>query len=344
MRVAEFDYNLPKELIAQSPQDKRDESRLLILNRLTGEIKESIFRNIINFLYPGDVLVINDTKVIPARIYGRINGKKSGQIVELLLLREIEAGKWEALAKPAKKLKPGVIVTFNGAYAKVLERKETGIRIIEFQGINVRELLNKQGEIALPPYIKSKPKDINRYQTIYAEKEGAIAAPTAGLHFTKELLSNISNKGIEVVKLTLHCGLGTFRPVKVDLVEEHKMHLEEFEITEETARIVNKAKKEHRRVIAVGTTVVRSLESQAFLNKDNISQIKANKGFTDLYIYPGYKYKIVDAMITNFHLPKSTLLMLVCAFADKEFIFNAYKYAIEHKFRFYSFGDAKFIY
>ncbi|MCX7785411.1 MAG: tRNA preQ1(34) S-adenosylmethionine ribosyltransferase-isomerase QueA [candidate division WOR-3 bacterium] len=344
MRVAEFDYDLPKELIAQSPQDKRDESRLLILNRKTGEIRESIFRQLIDFLYPNDILVINDTKVIPARIYGKITRQMNEQIVELLLLREIEPNKWEVLARPAKLLKPGVEVIFNSAYAKVLERRDTGIRIVEFYETDVKELLQRQGEIALPPYIKSKPKDINRYQTIYAEKEGAIAAPTAGLHFTEELLSDIRAKGIEIAKLTLHCGLGTFRPVKVELVEEHKMHREEFEISEKTAEVINKGKREGRRIIAVGTTVVRSLESQAFVSKDNVFQVKAHKGFTDLYIYPGYKYKIVDAMITNFHLPKSTLLMLVCAFANKEFIFNAYQYAIEHKFRFYSFGDAMFIY
>lgn len=344
MQVSEFDYYLPKELIAQHPADKRDESRLLALNRKTGEIKEGIFRDIINYLYPGDVLVINDTKVIPARIYGKLSEKPNESIVELLLLREVESGKWEVLARPARKLKPGVLIQFDKVSAKVLERKETGIRVVDFQGADVKKLLTEYGEIALPPYIKSKSTDINRYQTIYAQKEGAVAAPTAGLHFTKELLFAIQAQGIEITKITLHCGLGTFRPVKVDLVEAHKMHEEEFEITEETAMTVNKAKKENRRVIAVGTTVVRSLESQAFCDQDNTFQVKANKGFTDLYIYPGYKYKIIDAMITNFHLPKSTLLMLVCAFADKEFIFRAYKYAIEHKFRFYSFGDAMFIY
>lgn len=342
MLVADFDYHLPKDLIAQNPCEKRDESRLLLLDKKTGEIKESIFKDIIEYFNPGDLLILNETKVIPARIFGNINGKTDKQ-VELLLLREIEPNIWEALSRPAKKLKPGVVINYQGAQAKILERKESGIRVVEFIGKDVYELLQEKGEIALPPYIKSKVQDINRYQTVYAQKQGAIAAPTAGLHFTPELLKAIQDKGVEVQKIVLHAGLGTFRPVKEELVEKHKMYQEEFEIDDQVAQSINGAKTEKRRVIAIGTTVVRTLESQAIQNNNNW-QIKANKGMTDLYIYPGYKFKIIDAMLTNFHLPKSTLLMLVCAFASKKHIFNAYEYAIKNKFRFYSFGDAMFIY
>lgn len=342
MLVSEFDYYLPKELIAQQPAEKRDESRLLVLNRKTGEINETTFKHIIDYLLPDDLLVLNETKVIPARIYGELN--KTGGKVELLLLREIENNVWEALSRPARKLRPGVIIKFTDAQAKVLERKESGIRIVEFYGTDVRELLNKEGEIALPPYIREKPTDINRYQTVYAQRNGAVAAPTAGLHFTHELLAKIKNKGIEIQSIILHCGLGTFRPVKAELVENHKMYSEEFEISAKTAEAINKAKLAKRRIIAVGTTVVRALESTATFQHNGIWQIIAKKGLTDLYIYPGYEFKIIDAMITNFHLPKSTLLMLVCAFANKEYIFNAYQYAIEKRFRFYSFGDAMFIY
>jgi len=237
----------------------------------------------------------------------------------------------------------GSVIKYKDAQAKILERKESGIRVVQFSGKDVHELLKEQGEIALPPYIKSKVADINRYQTVYAQKQGAIAAPTAGLHFTQELLQAITKKGIEIQKITLHSGLGTFRPVKEELVEKHKMYHEEFEINKQVAQSINKAKIINRRVIAAGTTVVRTLESQAIQNNDHW-QINANKGMTDLYIYPGYKFKIIDAMLTNFHLPKSTLLMLVCAFTSKEFIFKAYDYAIKNKFRFYSFGDAMFIF
>lgn len=341
MLVSEFDYHLPKELIAQIPADKRDESRLLILGRNTGEIKETIFKKIVNILNSGDLLVLNETKVIPARIYGKLNN--TGASVELLLLREIENNIWEALSRPGRKLKTGVIVNFIGAQGKILERKESGIRIVEFEGKNVKELLQEQGEIALPPYIRSKQADINRYQTVYAKKNGAIAAPTAGLHFTPELIKEIENKGIEIHKIALHSGLGTFRPVKEEFVEKHKMYCEEYEINEKVALAVNKAKLKNRRIIAGGTTVVRALESQAINKNNGMWQIKPGKGMTDLYIYPGYDFKIVDTIITNFHLPKSTLLMLVCAFASNQFIFNAYDYAVKNKFRFYSFGDAMLI-
>ncbi|MEO0084945.1 MAG: tRNA preQ1(34) S-adenosylmethionine ribosyltransferase-isomerase QueA [candidate division WOR-3 bacterium] len=342
MLVSEFDYNLPKELIAQQPSEKRDESRLLVLNRKTGEIKETIFKHIIDYLLPNDLLVLNETRVIPARIYGELD--KTGGKIELLLLREIGNNVWEALSRPARKLKPGTLVKFSDASAKILERKESGIRVVEFYGLDVKELLSKHGEIALPPYIRQKPTDINRYQTVFAQKNGAVAAPTAGLHFTNELLADIKNKGIEIQRIILHSGLGTFRPVKAELVENHKMYSEEFEISPQTAEAINKAKIAKRRVIAVGTTVVRALETQATFQNNGVWQITPKTGLTDLYIYPGYEFKIIDAIITNFHLPKSTLLMLVCAFADKKYIFNAYQYAIEKKFRFYSFGDAMFIY
>ena len=337
MLTSEFDYYLPKELIAQEPIAKRDESRLLILNRQTGEITQTIFHEILNYLSPNDILVLNDTKVIPARIFGTLDTNRQ---VELLLLREIEPGIWETLSRPARKVKPGVKIKFGSFEADVLERKESGIRIVQFSSNGVKNLLNECGEIALPPYIKKRCENINRYQTIYGNKEGAIAAPTAGLHFTEELLQSIRAKGIETVFLTLHAGLGTFRPVKVDTIEEHKMYPEEFEISQVTADKINQAKVEKRRVIAVGTTAVRALEAQS---ENNSKKIKPGVGLTNLYIYPGYDFKIVDTLITNFHLPKSTLLMLVSAFADKEQIFKAYEYAIQHQFRFYSFGDAMMI-
>lgn len=337
MLTSEFDYNLSKELIAQEPIAKRDESRLLILNRQTGEITETVFHEILNYLSPDDILVLNDTKVIPARIFGMLDNNRK---VELLLLRQIEPGIWETLSRPARKVKPGIKIKFGSLEADVLERKESGIRIVKFSPNGVKRMLSEYGEIALPPYIRKQCEDINRYQTIYGDKEGAIAAPTAGLHFTEELLQSIRAKGIETVFLTLHAGLGTFRPVKVDTVEEHKMYPEEFEISQEAAGKINQAKTENKRVIAVGTTVVRALEAQS---KDSTKKIKPGKGLTNLYIYPGYEFKIVDALITNFHLPKSTLLMLVSAFADKAQIFQAYEYAIQHKFRFYSFGDAMMI-
>ncbi len=341
MLVSDFNYFLPKELIAQVPAEKRDESRLLMLNRKTGEVKETIFKGILDLLNAGDILVLNETRVIPARIYGTLDGKNSK--IELLLLKEIENNIWEALSRPARKLKPGTIVKFKEAQAQIIESKESGIRIVQFKGKNVKELLSDQGELALPPYITSRATDINRYQTVYAKMDGAIAAPTAGLHFTPELIKEIEKKDIEVQKLTLHIGLGTFRPVMEKLVENHKMYNEEFEVSEKVAEAVNKAKEEKRRVIAVGTTVVRTLESQAFQNHGTWN-IKANQGMTDLYIYPGYNFKIVDAILTNFHLPQSTLLMLVCAYANRDYVFEAYDYAIRNNFRFYSFGDAMFIY
>ncbi|MBS4015808.1 MAG: tRNA preQ1(34) S-adenosylmethionine ribosyltransferase-isomerase QueA [Candidatus Latescibacteria bacterium] len=342
MLVKEFDYNLPQEMIAQQPLEHREQSRLLMLQRYSGKISEIIFKDIIDYLKLGDLLVLNQTRVIPARIYGNL--ATTNKRVELLLLRNIKNNTWEALSRPARKLKVGVMVNFEGASAKIVERKESGVRIVEFSGKSVGELMSEQGEIALPPYIKSEVRDFERYQTVYAQNPGAIAAPTAGLHFTPELLDKIRAKGIEIEKIVLHAGLGTFRPVQVDTVEKHTMYYEEFEITDQNAQKINQVKQENRRIIACGTTVVRALESQAIINEQGMSQIKPMRGLTNLYIYPGYGFKIVDAMITNFHLPKSTLLMLVSAFSSKENIFNAYEYAIKNKFRFYSFGDAMFIY
>lgn len=339
MLTKDFDYYLPKELIAQQPTEKRDESRLLILNRQTGEIAETIFCEIINYLNPTDLLVLNDTRVIKARIFGIIDSNRK---VELLLLREIEPGIWETLSRPAKKVKPGVKIRFGEYEASVLKRKESGVRIVQFFPNCINYLLSEYGKIALPPYIKKKCQDINRYQTIYGYKDGAIAAPTAGLHFSEDLLKKICAKGIATGFLTLHCGLGTFRPVKVETIEEHKMYPEEFEIPPKTATMINRAKAENRRLVAVGTTVVRALEANAS-QKSNKWSVSPGKGLTNLYIYPGYEFKIVDALITNFHLPKSTLLLLVCAFAGKEKIFKAYDYAIAHRFRFYTFGDAMMI-
>ncbi|MEO0132292.1 MAG: tRNA preQ1(34) S-adenosylmethionine ribosyltransferase-isomerase QueA [candidate division WOR-3 bacterium] len=340
MLVKEFDYELPKELIAQEPAPKRDESRLLVLERKTGKIAEGIFRNLIGYLNNGDVLVLNQTRVIPARIYGNLDGKQ----VEFLLIRKVKKNIWEALARPAKKLKPGVIVKFKTGEVRVIELKPSGIRIVEFIGAEAEELIKKEGMIALPPYIKNSAVDLERYQTVYAQRNGAVAAPTAGLHFTSELLEKIEEHGVEILKITLHASLGTFRPVKVERVEDHTMYEEELEITEDVAQRINQAKLEGRRVIAVGTTVVRALEAQAQVRRNNTWQVVPNKGFTNLFIYPGYEFKIVDALITNFHLPKSTLLMLICAFAPMEYVFQAYDYAIRNRFRFYSFGDAMFIY
>lgn len=342
MLVKDFDYYLPDELIAQNPAEKREQSRVLLLARKTGKISETVFQNIIDYFNKGELLVLNETKVIPARIFGKLENTE--RQVELLLLRNIKNNTWEALSRPARKLKAGITIYFEGAQAKIVERRESGVRIVEFSGRSVTELMQAQGEIALPPYIKNKNADMHRYQTVYAREPGAVAAPTAGLHFTPELLNDIENKGVEIVKITLHAGLGTFRPVQVDTVEDHQMYYEDFEISEPAANAVNLAKKENRKIIACGTTVVRALESQSYNSTQGLHQIKPDKGMTNLYIYPGYEFKIVDAMITNFHLPKSTLLMLVSAFSNRENIFNAYTYAIKSKFRFYSFGDAMFIY
>ncbi len=348
MFVSEFDYYLPKELIAQEPVEPRDASRLLVVDRKTGDLYDGQFTEIDRWLFPGDVLVLNNTKVIPARVFGTLpNGGK----VEFLLLRKREDGISETLVRPARKAKPGVRVKFigeggnkEGNYeAVILERRSDGVRLVRFEPEDITPLLESCGELALPPYIKKRCENPQRYQTIYAVVPGAVAAPTAGLHFTPEIFNKIYNKGVQVIEITLHCNLGTFRPIKTDKVEEHRMYPEEFEISEEAGEIINQALKEKRRLVCVGTTVVRVLESQAVMNGDGF-RVKPGKGETDLYIYPGYQWKVTGALLTNFHLPKSTLLLLVSAFATKELIMKAYNYAIEKRFRFYSFGDAMFIF
>lgn len=339
MNVSDFDYNLPEELIAQTPIEKRDESRLMILDKTKKTIEHKTFKNIIDYLNPGDCLVINNTKVIPARLYGK---KQTGANVEFLLLNRIENDTWEALVRPGRKLLPGTQVTFGDGLLKatVLEVLESGNRkvVFEYNGI-FNEILDQIGMMPLPPYIKEKLNNKDRYQTVYAKYEGSAAAPTAGLHFTKDLLEKIEEKNIEIANVTLHVGIGTFRPVKVEKVEEHDMHSEHFYIKEQDVDKINNAKKNGKRVIAVGTTSCRVLESVA----DENGLLKPYEGDTNIFIYPGYKFKCIDALITNFHLPKSTLLMLVSALAGREFVMKAYEEAVEQKYRFFSFGDAMFI-
>ena len=341
MNINDFDYNLPKELIAQTPLKERSSSRLLILNKFTGKIKHEIFSNILNYLRKGDVLVLNDTKVIPARLIGEKEETKA--VIELLLLKDLGSNYWECLAKPCKRLKEGTIISFGDGLlkARVTEKLNDGIIHVEliYEGI-LMEILEKLGTMPLPPYIHEKLADQSRYQTVYAKNIGSAAAPTAGLHFTKELLKEIENKGVIVTYVTLHVGLGTFRPVEVDNILEHKMHSEFYVMNEETANILNQAKKENRRIIAVGTTSTRTLETIATENNGHFKQCSGN---TSIFIYPGYKFKAIDSLITNFHLPKSTLVMLVSALAGRENILNAYQEAINEKYRFFSFGDAMFI-
>lgn len=340
MKTKDFYYELPEELIAQHPLKNREESRLLVLDKKTGSIEHRKFKDIIDYLNPGDCLVLNDTRVIPARLFGSRVGKE--EKIEFLLLKNIEGNIWEVLVKPGKKVRPGAKVVFGEGLltAEVLSIQEDGTRVVKFiyDGI-FEQILDKLGEMPLPPYIKEKLDDKERYQTVYSKKEGSAAAPTAGLHFTKELLAQIEKKGINLAFLTLHVGLGTFRPVKVDNIEEHHMHSEYYEVSEEAADIINRSRENGGRVIAVGTTSTRTLETVA---KEN-GKIEAKKGWTDIFIYPGYKFKAVDCLITNFHLPESTLMMLVSALAGRENILNAYRIAVENKYRFYSFGDAMFI-
>lgn len=340
MKTDDFDYELPERLIAQTPLEKRDDSKLMILDRKTGEIIHETFHNIINYLDKDDVLVLNDTKVIPARIIGEKEDTKA--VIELLLLRNIENNDWLCLAKPAKRIKTGTIISFgNGKLkAKCLEVLDEGIRKIEFiyDGI-FYEILDELGSMPLPPYIKEKLEDKDRYQTVYAKNNGSAAAPTAGLHFTKELLKAIEEKGINICYITLHVGLGTFRSVNVEDVTKHKMHSEFYHMSKEVADILNNAKKNNKRIIAVGTTSTRTLET--IMSKYNC--FKETSGWTDIFIYPGYTFKAIDAQITNFHLPKSTLIMLISAFASKELIMKAYSIAVKHEYRFFSFGDSMFI-
>ena len=339
MQVSEFNYNLPEELIAQTPLKKRDTSRLMVLDRSENTIEHKLFKDIIEYLKPGDVLVRNNTKVIPARIYGK---KDTGANVEFLLLNRIDGDIWESIVRPGNKLHIGTKVIFgNGLLeAEVLDVMPGGTRKVKFsyQGI-FNEILDKIGLMPLPPYIHEELKEKDRYQTVYAKYEGSAAAPTAGLHFTEELLEEVAKKGIEIANVTLHVGIGTFRPVKVEKIEEHDMHSEHYYIKEEDAEKINKAKKEGRRVIAIGTTSCRVLESIS----DESGFVKEQEGDTKIFIYPGYKFKCIDGLITNFHLPESTLIMLVSAFAERDYIMRAYEEAVKNKYRFFSFGDAMFI-
>ena len=340
MNISDFDFELPEELIAQHAVEPRDHSKLLVLNKDKKTLEHKKFYNIIDYLKKDDVLVINRTKVIPARLFGH---KENGVILECFLLKRYDLYTWEVLLKPAKKLKIGQKLIFSDGIleAELLEIKEDGNRIIKFnfEG-SFEEILDKLGEMPLPPYIMEKLEDKNRYQTVYAKEGESVAAPTAGLHFTNELLEKIREKGITIAEVFLDVGLGTFRPVQVENVLDHKMHSEKYRIPEETAKIINEAKKKGNRVIAVGTTSVRTLESSV----DENGKLKASEDNTNIFIYGDYKFKIIDAIITNFHLPKSTLIMLISAFGGKEFIFEAYKKAVEEKYRFYSFGDSMFIY
>lgn len=342
MKTSDFYYDLPEELIAQHPMEKRDESRLMVVNRKTKQIDNKTFKNIIDYLEPGDCLVINNTKVIPARLYGKIIGKESEKLVEILILKDRKEDNWEAMVRPGKKIKQGTRISFGEGIliGEVLEVLENGNRVVhfEYEGI-FNEILDKIGLMPLPPYIKEKLEEKERYQTVYAKYNGSAAAPTAGLHFTKELLKQIEEKGIKIANVTLHVGIGTFRPVKVENIEEHKMHNEHFFIKQEDVDKINKTKQNGNKVVSVGTTSCRVLESVA----DENGFLKETEGDTEIFIYPGYKFKCVDRLITNFHLPESTLLMLVSALADKEIILEAYKKAVEEKYRFFSFGDAMLI-
>lgn len=340
MNIEEYNYDLPEKFIAQTPLSNRSDSKLLLLNKDNGVIKEEVFKNIINYLNKGDVLVLNDTKVIPARLIGEKEDTKA--IIELLLLKDIEGDIWECLARPGKRLHVGTVIEFgNGSLkAKVIEKLDEGIVHVKliYEGI-LMEILEKLGTMPLPPYIHEKLSDQSRYQTVYAKNLGSAAAPTAGLHFTKELLEEIKNKGVEVLYVTLHVGLGTFRPVEVTDITKHNMHSEYYIMTKDVADALNKAKKEGRNIYAVGTTSTRVLETVA----SKYNEFRECSGDTNIFIYPGYAFKAIDGLITNFHLPKSTLLMLVSALSKKEYILNAYEYAKENNFRFFSFGDAMFI-
>lgn len=337
MNIEEYNYDLPQELIAQTPLKNRSDSKLLIMDKNNGELKEDVFKNIIDYITPNDILVLNDTKVIPARLIGEKEDTKA--VIELLLLKNIENNNWECLSRPQKRLHVGTIITFgNGLLkAKVIKKMDEGIVEVEliYEGI-LMEILDKLGTMPLPPYIHEKLEDESRYQTVYAKNIGSAAAPTAGLHFTKELLNQIKEKGITICYVTLHVGLGTFRPVEETDITKHKMHSEYYIINEETAKTLNKCKG---KIYAVGTTSTRVLETV----RSKYDKFEACSGWTDIFIYPGYKFKAIDGLITNFHLPKSTLLMLVSALSSKEYILNAYKFAIKNNYRFFSFGDAMFI-
>lgn len=339
MRTEDFDYNLPEELIAQHPADKRDYSRLMVVDRKTGQREDKHFYDIIDYLNEGDLLVMNDTRVIPARLFGHRPEKE--EKIEVFLLENKEDDIWEVLVRPGKKMKIGTECIFSDKLRlKVIDIKEDGNRIVEFyyKGI-FNEILDELGNMPLPPYIKEKLEDKERYQTVYSKNPGSVAAPTAGLHFTKELLKKIKDKGVNIAFITLDVGLGTFRPVKVDDVKNHKMHSEHYSISKETADIINQTKKNNKRIISTGTTTTRTLES--VYKKNNC--IKEDSDYTDIFIYPGFEFKVIDCQITNFHLPKSTLIMLVSAFSSKDIILDAYNDAVAKKYRFFSFGDAMFL-
>lgn len=339
MKTSDFYFDLPEELIAQTPLEKRDSSRLLCLDKVSGEIQHRVFSELPELLQPGDCLVMNDSRVLPARLLG---ARETGGAVEVLLLRDLGGGRWECLTRPGRKTKPGTKLVFGGGEleAEVVEVAEGGNRIVEFKydGIFL-EVLERLGKMPLPPYIKTELEDGERYQTVYSKELGSAAAPTAGLHFTKELLAKIAEKGVRECFVTLHVGLGTFRPVKAEDIEEHEMHSEFCIMPKETARIITETKKSGGRVICVGTTSCRTVES--FANEDGTMDAKS--GWTNIFIYPGYKFKCMDALVTNFHLPESTLIMLVSAFAGREHVLAAYKQAVDMRYRFFSFGDAMFL-
>lgn len=340
MKVSDFDFDLPEELIAQHPLEKRDSSRLMVLDKNTGEIEHKSFHDVIEYLNEGDTLVLNNTRVMPARLIGEKEG--TGGKIEFLLLKRIEGDRWECLAKPGKRAKVGQKFTFGEGklICTVVDIVEEGNRIIEFsyEGI-FEQVLDELGEMPLPPYITEKLEDKERYQTVYSKEKGSAAAPTAGLHFTEELLKEIKAKGVNIAYLTLHVGLGTFRPVKVEDINEHIMHSEYYHLDNENADLINETKKRGNKVIAVGTTSTRNLET---IGDDN-GFVREQSGWTDIFIYPGYKYKVIDELITNFHLPESTLIMLVSALAGKEHVMNAYNEAVKEKYRFFSFGDSMLI-
>lgn len=339
MKTNDFNFDLPEHLVAQTPLEKRDTSRLLVLDKETGVIKHQMFTDIVDFLHEGDVLVLNDSKVIPARLYG--TKEDTNAAIEILMLKDEGDDIWECLVKPAKRIKIGTVVNFSSKLkAKCISVDDEGIRKFKliYEGI-LYEILDELGEMPLPPYIHEKLADQGRYQTVYAKNIGSSAAPTAGLHFTKELMCKIRDKGVTIAYITLHVGLGTFRPVAVDDIEKHEMHSEFYELNKENAEILNLAKKENRRIISVGTTSTRTLET--IIN--NYGEFKESSGWTNIFIYPGYEFKAINGLITNFHLPKSTLMMLISAFATKEKIMNAYYEAIAREYRFFSFGDSMFI-
>lgn len=339
MKTDDFDYFLPKELIAQTPLKKRDTSRMMVLDKETGEFKDQVFTDLINYLNPGDTIVLNDTKVIPARLIG--HKPDTGAVIEVLMLKDLGEDEWECLSKPAKRVKEGTIVKFSDdLYCKCTFVGEDGIRHYKFiyEGIFL-EILDKLGEMPLPPYITEKLEDRNRYQTVYAKNPGSAAAPTAGLHFTEEYLNKLKQKGINIAYVTLHVGLGTFRPVAVEDVTKHDMHSEYYILSEETASLLNKTRDNGNKIVAIGTTSTRTLETVA----DETGHFKKAAGNTKIFIYPGYKFKGIDCLLTNFHLPKSTLIMLVSALAGKENVLKAYEHAVEEKYRFFSFGDCMLI-